>query len=174
MYKIPATSLVALALLAGCSTTTSFRGHQQFITASCRPAVIEALPAASKSSSIWRQPGASGNVAARAEEVRVDVAQPQHQAYFSTIRERIRSKWVYPRPAGERGIEGELLIEFHIAKDGRLEYIELRHSSGTQILDEAALTAVKLAQPFPPVPDSLCKETLGFRGVFRYEITRGG
>jgi protein TonB len=104
----------------------------------------------------------------------VDVAQPQHQAYFSTIRERIRSKWVYPRPAGERGIEGERLIEFYIAKDGRLELVELRHSSCAQILDDAALTAVKLAQPFPPVPDSLCKETLGFRGVFRYEITRGG
>ncbi len=89
------------------------------------------------------------------------------------VRERIKAKWVYPRSAGERGTEGELLIEFHIAKDGRLEFIELRRSSGTQILDEAALTAGKTAQPFPPVPDDVAKQSLAINGQFRYQITGG-
>ena len=40
-----------------------------------------------------------------------------------------------PRGADESPA-GELLIEFHIAKDGRLEFVELRHSSGVEILDE--------------------------------------
>ena len=80
---------------------------------------------------------------------------------------------MYPRQAGERNIEGELLIEFHIAKDGRLEYIELLDSSGTRILDDAALTAVKLAQPFPPVPDDIAKHTLAINGQFRYQIVSG-
>jgi TonB family protein len=48
-----------------------------------------------------------------------------------------------------------------------VKYVELRHSSGTQSLDDAALAAVKLSQPFPPVPDSLCKNTLGLTGWFR-------
>jgi hypothetical protein len=44
----------------------------------------------------------------------------------------------------------------------------LRHS----ILDDAALVAVKLSQSFPPVPDSLCKNTLGMTGTFRYQVKR--
>ena len=89
------------------------------------------------------------------------------------VRERIRANWVYPREAGDRGVEGQLLIEFHIAKDGRLESIELVHTSGTQILDEAALTAVKLAQPFPPVPDEISKANVAINGQFRYQIVSG-
>jgi len=107
------------------------------------------------------------------DPIPLDTVEPKYQDYFNQVRDRIKAKWVYPRPAGERGIEGELLIEFHIAKDGRLEYIELRHSSGTQILDDAALTAVKLAQPFPPVPDDLAKRTLAINGQFKYQIVSG-
>ncbi len=53
-----------------------------------------------------------------------------------------------------------------------MEFIELRHSSGTTILDDAALTAVKLAQPFPPVPDDIAKETLRINGIFRYDLKK--
>jgi len=103
----------------------------------------------------------------------LDTPEPKFQDYFNKVRERIKANWVYPRQAGERNIEGELLIEFHIAKDGRLEYIELLDSSGTRILDDAALTAVKLAQPFPPVPDDIAKHTLAINGQFRYQIVSG-
>ena len=135
--------------------------------------------AAARPPSIWRQPGGGGGLqgggrgGVDGEPIPLDTPEPKYQDYFNKVRERIKSKWVYPRPAGERGIEGELLIEFHIAKDGRLEFIELRHSSGTQILDDAALTAVKLAQPFPPVPDEIAKRTLAINGQFRYQIVSG-
>ena len=91
--------------------------------------------------------------------------------YVDQVRERIKANWVYPRPAGGR--EGELRIEFHIARDGRLEYIELRHSSGTQMLDDAALTAVKLAQPFPPVPEDIAESRIAINGQFRYQVVKG-
>ena len=107
------------------------------------------------------------------EPIPLDTPEPKYQDYFNKIRERIKANWIYPRQAGDRGIEGELLIEFHIAKDGRLAYIELRHSSGTTILDDAALTAVKLAQPFPPVPDEIAKQTLAINGQFKYQIVSG-
>jgi protein TonB len=140
-----------------------------------QPQVAVARPPAS----IWRQPGGGGGLqgggrgGVDGEPIPLDTPEPKYQDYFNKVRERIKAKWVYPRPAGERGIEGDLLIEFHIAKDGRLEYIELRHSSGTQILDDAALTAVKLAQPFPPVPDDIAKRSLAINGQFRYQIVSG-
>jgi protein TonB len=135
--------------------------------------------AAARPPSIWRQPGGGGGLqgggrgGVDGQPIPLDTPEPKYQDYFNKVRERIKSKWVYPRPAGERGIEGELLIEFHIAKDGSLEFIELRLSSGTPILDDAALTAVKLAQPFPPVPDDIAKRTLAINGQFRYQVVSG-
>lgn len=128
--------------------------------------------------SIWRQPGGGGvqgggRGGVEGQPIPLDTPEPKYQDYFNKVRERIKANWVYPRQAGERNIEGELLIEFHIAKDGRLEYIELRDSSGTRILDDAAMTAVKLAQPFPPVPDDIAKRTLAINGQFRYQIVSG-
>jgi protein TonB len=135
--------------------------------------------AAARPPSIWRQPGGGGGLQGGGRggvdgaPIPLDTPEPKYQDYFNKVRERIKSKWVYPRPAGERGIEGELLIEFHIAKDGSLEFIELRLSSGTPILDDAALTAVKLAQPFPPVPDDIAKRALAINGQFRYQVVSG-
>jgi periplasmic protein TonB len=129
--------------------------------------------------SIWRQPGGGGGMqgggrgGVEGQPIPLDTPEPKYQDYFNKVRERIKANWVYPRQAGERNIEGELVIEFHIAKDGRLEFIELRDSSGTRILDDAALTAVKLAQPFPPVPDDIAKRTLAINGQFRYQIVSG-
>jgi periplasmic protein TonB len=147
----------------------------------------ESAPASSQSpqvavarppTSIWRQPGGGGvqgggRGGVEGQPIPLDTPEPKYQDYFNKVRERIKANWVYPRQAGERNIEGELLIEFHIAKDGRLEYIELRDSSGTRILDDAAMTAVKLAQPFPPVPDDIAKRTLAINGQFRYQIVSG-
>jgi periplasmic protein TonB len=143
--------------------------------ASAPPQVAVARPP----DSMRRQPGGGGGLVGggrggvEGEPIPLDTPEPRYQDYFNKIRERIKAKWTYPRQAGERGIEGELLIEFHIAKDGRLEFIALRNSSGVAILDDYAMTAVKLAQPFPPVPDEISKQTLAINGQFRYQIVSG-
>jgi TonB family protein len=107
------------------------------------------------------------------DPVPLDTPDPRYKEYFDLIREKIRKNWGYPREAADRGIEGNLLIEFHIAKDGRLEYIELRRTSGVRVLDDYAMNAVRLAQPFPPVPDPLAKNVLAISGLFRYQIITG-
>lgn len=168
-----AAALVVIALFTGCVSTTGRRADDVF-SGTCGPSVAQYLAITPIAGSVWGPADAWKRVAARDGTVVVDVSQPHFQPYFSTIRERVRSKWVYPRAAGERGLEGNLMVDFFIAKDGRLEHVQLARSSGTAILDDAALTALKLAQPFPPVPESLCKETLGLTAPFRYEIKRGG
>ncbi len=72
--------------------------------------------------------------------------------------------------AGSRGVEGDLNIEFVIAKDGALQSVQVRRSSKVTILDAAALNAVKLAQSFPPIPDELAKRALVINGHFIYRI----
>jgi TonB family protein len=126
--------------------------------------------------SIFRSPpsgggglrGGRGGV--EGEPIPLDTPEPKYQDYFNKIREKIKANWIYPREAGDRGIQGELLLEFHIAKDGRVEYLELRSSSGAEILDRFAMNAVRLAQPFPPVPDEIARKVLAINGLFRYQI----
>ena len=108
------------------------------------------------------------------EPVPLDTTDPRYTDYFEQIRRRIRENWIYPREAGERGIGGQLLIEFGIRKDGWLQFVDLRRSSGVSVLDQYALNALKLAQPFPPVPDSVAKNTLGIAGIFTYQIVDTG
>ena len=108
------------------------------------------------------------------EPIPLDTPDPRYSDYMEKIRQRIKSNWIYPREAGDRGIGGHLVIHFAIAKDGKLEAIELKRSSGVAILDLYALNAVKLAQPFPPVPDSVSKRALPIMGVFTYQIVNTG
>jgi periplasmic protein TonB len=144
------------------------------------PASPTSRPGSRPLASIYRQPpggggglkgGGHGGV--EGAPIPLDTPEPRFQDYMNKVREKIRANWIYPREAGDRGIEGQLLIEFHIAKNGSLEFIELRDSSGVRILDDYALTAVKLAQPFPPVPDELAKATLPVSAQFRYQIVSG-
>ena len=92
----------------------------------------------------------------------------RYTEYFEKVRRRILENWIYPLEAGEGGIGGQLLIEFGIRKDGWLQFVDLKCSSGVAILDKYALNALKLAQPFPPVPDSVAKDTLSIAGIFTY------
>ncbi len=120
----------------------------------------------------------AGCASAHLREVRpgfipLETTEPKYQDYFNKIREKIKANWIYPYEAGSRGIEGDLSIEFVIAKDGHLQFIELRRSSQVKILDEYALRAVQLAQPFPPVPDDLAKQALAINGLFVYRLKEG-
>jgi protein TonB len=126
-----------------------------------------------------REPGGGGGLRGgrggiEGEPIPLDTKDPRYTDYFDKIRHQIRRNWIYPREAGERGIGGQLIIEFVIAKDGHLSVIELRRSSGVEILDRFALNAVKLAQPFPPVPDSVAKAALSIAGIFTYQIVDSG
>jgi TonB family protein len=53
---------------------------------------------------------------------------------------------------GHRDNEG--IITFYVDPNGNLVHQALRHSSGSPALDQAALTALKRAAPFPPTPTS--------------------
>ena len=65
----------------------------------------------------------------------------------------------YPEEARRKKIYGSLLLTVHIRSDGSVERIDLDRSSGSPILDEAAVRIVKLAAPFAPFPENVRKDT---------------
>lgn len=65
----------------------------------------------------------------------------------------------YPEEARRKKIYGSLLLTVHIRSDGSVERIDLDRSSGSPILDEAAIRIVKLAAPFAPFPENVRRDT---------------
>jgi TonB family protein len=125
--------------------------------------------------SIFRNPGGGGGLhggrgGTAGEPIPLDTPDPNYREYMEKVKERIYAKWGYPYEAQTRGLQGKLVVEFHIAKDGHLQFIELRDSSGEEILDTFAMTAVKLAQVYPPLPDAMKRDVLPVVAVFVYTL----
>ena len=65
----------------------------------------------------------------------------------------------YPDQARRDKLSGTLILDVAINADGKLIKIDLRQSSGHQILDDAAKRIVKLAAPYSTFPKELRQET---------------
>jgi protein TonB len=61
-----------------------------------------------------------------------------------------------------------------IASDGTLDKAEIRRSSGSVELDDAALQTLKLASPFDPFPPDLARQHRVLRFVYEWQWTRAG
>jgi protein TonB len=64
----------------------------------------------------------------------------------------------YPEAARRQGIYGSLKLTVSIYSDGRIEQVEVDRSSGSKILDAAAIKIVELAAPYAPFPDDMRKK----------------
>lgn len=84
-------------------------------------------------------------------------ASTQEWAYASYLRDWVdRVQRVgnlnYPDEARRRQLAGELVISVAIRRDGSVERADIIRSSGTKLLDDAALRIARLAEPYPPLP----------------------
>jgi protein TonB len=64
----------------------------------------------------------------------------------------------YPEAARRQGIYGSLRLTVSIYADGRLESVEVDRTSGSKILDAAAIKIVELAAPYAAFPDEIRKK----------------
>ena len=92
----------------------------------------------------------------------------QHRGYMKMLKEKIESIWRYPKEAARLGLSGDLYVKFSIKKDGKLGEIDLLRTSGYKDLDEAAMKALKDAEPFWPLPADWEKDDLEINGHFIY------
>ena len=97
-----------------------------------------------------------------------DTKEYKYFGYMQRLREKIEGIWKYPAEAAERKLNGELYIRFTIKKDGVLGAVELVHTSGYKILDDAAIRALRDADPYWPLPDSWNEDSLTITGHFVY------
>lgn len=94
----------------------------------------------------------------------------QYISYFASIKRKIELIWQYPFDAVQNGIQGELILDFSIARSGNLKNIKLVRSSGFAILDDEAIQSIKKAAPFSPIPEQYSIDELNIRANFIYEM----
>ena len=102
------------------------------------------------------------------EPVSLDTKEVKYASYFARIKHQIERVWIYPLTAAQKGISGDLSLTFRISKDGNLMGVRLVEQSGHEILDVAALKAVKEAAPFYPFPKNIQRDKLTILANFVY------
>jgi periplasmic protein TonB len=136
---------------------------QQQVAAAERqlPSLKELLPPITWSASNQRANGSSG-------PVNLNTTDPQYVTYFGSIKRSIEVVWQYPDLALKYGLQGRLLLQFAILNNGELERAVVVRSSGSHLLDEEALRAVKAAAPFKPIPPWIGKDRVEIVASFEY------
>jgi hypothetical protein len=103
------------------------------------------------------------------EPIPLDSKDPKYGDYLDRVRRMIREKWGYPC-VKEKSWFGVERCDYKSA-DLEIEFVIARRPSTFAIYDEYAVNAIKLAAPFPPVPDSMMVRPvagLRLRGEFKY------
>lgn len=95
---------------------------------------------------------------------------PQYVSYLAKVKAAVKSRWIFPPAAREKRQTGRLTAMFTLDKSGSLVKIVVEESSHNEILDHAALEAVRGAAPFPRFPEHIMLERLNIRAHFDYRV----
>lgn len=85
----------------------------------------------------------------------------KYAAYMEAWRSKVErvGNLNYPDAARKQKLSGSLILDVALNADGSVNEITIRRSSGSKILDDAAIRIVELSSPFAPFPDQIRKET---------------
>jgi protein TonB len=75
--------------------------------------------------------------------------------YLAIIRDKIERHWS-PPPGAVQGAKAK--IQFSVLRSGRVGDVKLQDSSGNFYFDQAAVRAILLSSPFPPMPEEFYKD----------------
>ena len=78
--------------------------------------------------------------------------------YSYLIRMRVASAKIYPQSAREKNQQGKATLSLKLGKDGSVLKVSIGNSSGYEVLDQAAIDAIKDAAPYPQIPEKLNKQ----------------
>jgi protein TonB len=107
----------------------------------------------------------------------VNAKQYRFASYIEAWRDRVEKfgSLNYPEEAIRHDINGSLLLDVGINRDGSIASMQILRSSGHKVLDKAALSIVKMAAPFAPLTPAILKDTdiLHISLVWRFRVKQG-
>jgi TonB family protein len=82
---------------------------------------------------------------------------------------RVRKNWVVPM-AAYLGFKGKVAIDFEVLRNGTVQNLIIRGPSGIISFDQAALNALAISNPLPPLPTIYPRPVLKGRFTFYYNM----
>ena len=90
----------------------------------------------------------------REDTIDLSSSDAKYLQYRLDMVRKLSRTWEYPEKARDAGEQGIAVIKISINSDGSVSEANIISSSGSVILDEAALLAAKSAAPFGQLPDT--------------------
>ena len=103
-----------------------------------------------------------------AEHVLQQEDPPDYQRVLSDLRRLVQKSLRYPEVARRKGIEGAVAVQFTMSTEGYAEDMAVSESSGSRILDRAALQSISKIFPYPDPPET----PLHFTIPVTYRLTK--
>jgi protein TonB len=123
-----------------------------------------------KLESDWRRKYREG--VEKGDTVWLDTEQDLLISFFKRFRTNIYNVWNYPESARLREEEGRCLLRISVSRQGTIDDVELLESSGSYVLDEEAMRAVRKGAPYGPLPAAYPHPQLNIMGYFSYNLSR--
>lgn len=92
--------------------------------------------------------------------------------YINKVARKIDRKKRYPRLAKENGEEGVVMIKMTLDRNGTLIAYRLSRKAPSERLNQATLSTVQSAAPFPPLPSSYPNSKITIEVPLRFRLAR--
>ena len=89
-----------------------------------------------------------------------------HLAYLGKLRTHLERNKVNPRT----NLKGTAVVHFSVNSKGEITSSRITKSSGSKVLDDAALAAVERSSPFPEIPNTLNRDKIDVSVPFRFTV----
>jgi TonB family protein len=102
----------------------------------------------------------SNDTKSRHKYITINTKEYKYAAYMEAWRAKVEriGNINYPNKAREKKLSGNLSLDVSLKRDGTVKEINIRRSSGHEVLDDAAIQIVRLAAPFAPFPKNIQDE----------------
>jgi TonB family protein len=93
--------------------------------------------------------------------------------YLRIILQNVRRNWMSIMPESVRqGRRGKVVIVFEISRDGTTPKVVFAEQSGVDSLDRAAVAAISMSNPFPPLPAQFKGSKIAVQFNFAYNMPK--